>query len=64
METRAVAQWIFGIVVFLGGILAIGKLLAQHDEQRGYCNIYPKASKKKKETLSRNETNTNTEKPL
>ena len=55
METREIAQWIFGLFVFLGGILAIGKILTQRDERRGYCNIYPKASKKKKETKANRE---------
>jgi len=55
METKEIAQWIFGLFVFLAGILAIGKLLAQRDERRGYCNIYPKASKKKKETKANRE---------
>ena len=55
METREIAQWIFGLFVFLGGILAIGKILTQRDERRGYCNIYPKASKKKKETNANRE---------
>ena len=54
-QTKELAQWIFGIVVFLGGMLAIGKLLAQRDERRGYCNIYPRASKKKKETKANTE---------
>jgi hypothetical protein len=58
METKEIAQWIFGIFVFLAGILAVGKLLTERDERRGYCNIYPKASKKTKKTK------TNTEKPL
>ena len=64
METKEIAQWIFGLFVFLAGILAIGKLLSERDERRGYCNIYPKNSKKKKETLSRKEPDTNTEKLL
>ena len=55
METKEIAQCIFGLFVFLGGILAIGKILAQRDERRGYCNIYPKASKKKKETKANRE---------
>ncbi len=55
METKEIAQWIFGLFVFLGGILAIGKLLSERDERRGYCNIYPKASKKKKETKANRE---------
>ena len=55
METKEIAQWIFGLFVFLGGILAIGKLLSERDERRGYCNIYPKASKKKKETNANRE---------
>ena len=55
METKEIAQWIFGLFVFLAGILAIGKLLTERDEQRGYCNIYPKASKKKKKTKDNRE---------
>ncbi len=55
METKEIAQWIFGLFVFLAGILAIGKLLAERDERRGYCNIYPKASKKKKKTKANRE---------
>lgn len=55
MGTKEIAQWIFGLFVFLAGILAIGKLLVERDERRGYCNIYPKASKKKKETKANRE---------
>ena len=58
METKEIAQWIFGLFVFLAGILAIGKILVERDERRGYCNIYPKVSKKKKKTKA------NIEKPL
>jgi hypothetical protein len=64
METKEIAQWIFGIVVFLGGILAIGKLLEERDERRGYCNIYSKTFTKKKQALSKKETSTDTEKLL
>jgi uncharacterized membrane protein HdeD (DUF308 family) len=58
METKEIAQWIVGLFVFLAGILAIGKLLSERDDRRGYCNIYLKASKKTKKTK------TNTEKLL
>lgn len=39
MENALIAQWVFGLFTAFAGVLAIGKLLAERDEARGYCNV-------------------------
>lgn len=40
MTAQEIAEWVLGLLVTFAGILAIGKLLTERDEARGYCNIY------------------------
>lgn len=39
MENALIAQWVFGLFTAFAGVLAIGKLLAERDESRGFCNV-------------------------
>lgn len=39
MENALIAKWILGLFTAAAGVLAIGKLLAERDEARGYCNV-------------------------
>lgn len=47
MENNEIAQWVFGIFVAFAGILAIGKILVERDEKRGYSNVYFRQNKKR-----------------
>ena len=49
MTAQEIAQWVLGLFVTFAGILAIGKLLAERDETRGYCNVYFRKQKKRSE---------------
>lgn len=47
MTAQEIAQWVLGLFVTFAGILAIGKLLAERDDTRGYCNVYFRKQKKR-----------------
>lgn len=46
METVTIAKWIFGLFTAFAGVLAIGKILTERDEARGYCNVRFRKKKK------------------
>lgn len=46
MTAQEIAEWVLGLFVTFAGILAIGKLLTERDEARGYCNVYFRKTKK------------------
>jgi len=39
MTTAIIAKIMFSIFVFIGGLLAAGKLIAEHNERKGHCDI-------------------------
>lgn len=39
MENVLIAKWVLGLFTAFAGVLAIGKLLSERDEARGYCNV-------------------------
>lgn len=49
MTAQEIAEWVLGLFVTFAGILAIGKLLTERDEARGYCNVYFRKQKKHSE---------------
>jgi len=47
MDNTLIAQWVLGLFTTAAGVLAIGKLLAERDEARGYCNVSFSQKKKR-----------------
>jgi len=39
MTTALIAKIVFSVVVFFGGLLAAGKLIAEHNERKGHYDI-------------------------
>lgn len=47
MENALIAQWVFGLFTAFAGVLAIGKVLSERDEAKGYCNVrFPKKKRR------------------
>lgn len=57
MTAQEIPQWVFGLFVTFAGILAIGKLLAERDEGRGYCNVSFRKKKKRSEWFEQHSVN-------
>lgn len=49
MENALITQWVFGLFTAFAGVLAIGKVLSERDEIRGYCNVRFAQKKKRSE---------------
>ena len=47
MESVTIAKWLIGLFIGFAGVLAIGKILAERDEARGYCNVRFRKKEKK-----------------
>lgn len=49
MDSITIAQWVIGLFIGFAGVLAIGKIITEKDEAKGYCDIRFRKKRKNRE---------------